>query len=232
MSDPLEAVHQEIARLRIDLDRLLKLLDRDPGAVHGPVDCSEVRVHSPDGSTPVIIRAGDDRSGLYFQDKNGVCRALIELTGKGSRLQLLNESGKPIVSARNVEGHGQVCVAAPDGLARAAIRSTKHGGVVKVISASGRPLGFLFGSDKGGVLELNNQSHRTGASLYAEDDGGMLRLHQGGGEVMASISAHNDSGMLTVFGTFGEQAVTLCASEEGGHVLICDPEGCIRSELT
>jgi hypothetical protein len=59
----------------------------------------------------------------------------------------------------------------------------------------------------------------------------MIRLHEGSGEVMLSLSATSDAGLLTVFGNLGEQAVTLCASEEGGHVLICDPDGIVQADL-
>jgi hypothetical protein len=237
MVDPLATLREEIADLGRRLDRLTQTVDSAAekaaaAPTPGLLDCSTLQIHNGQGATPIEIRAGEEKSGIYLYDKEGVCRALLEITERGARFAIMGAEENPIVSAKGIDGHGQICVASPDGHVRAAIRSTKHGGVVKVLNEHGRPLGFLFGSESGGVLELNNQAHRTGVSLFAEDDGGMLRLHQGGGEVMASISAHDDSGMLTVFGTLGEQAVTLCASDTGGHVLICDPDGEVHTELT
>ena len=237
MVDEIAALRAEIAQLRRDLDHVLEVLGEAP-AGEGvkrhrlpSISCEAVQIHTDATHMPIEISADENQAGIYLYDRSGCCRALLEVTDKGARFAILSEDHRVLASMKAVDGHGQVCVSDPDGNPRAAIRSTKLGGLVKVISERGRPLGFLLGAEKGGTFELNNPAHRTGVSMYAEDDGGMIRVHQGGGEVMASMSAHDDSGLLSVFGDLGEQAVTLCAGEEGGHVLICDQDGNIRTNM-
>jgi hypothetical protein len=217
MSEHTEALRAEMAILRAEVESLREQ--------------RSIEIRGAGGELRLRLSSDENETGLFLYDAEGRRRAALEVGEKGPRLELFGNAEESVVTLKVIDGHGHMSAGGPDGVPRAALRSTKHGGVVKVMNERGRTYAYMLSSEKGGVIELLNPEHRPGISLLAETEGGMIRLHEGSGEVMLSLSATSDAGLLTVFGNLGEQAVTLCASEEGGHVLICDPDGIVQADL-
>ncbi len=235
MLEEIRALQEEVAQLRAEVEALRArgCSNPEPAAATTAIHTvTALEIGDGTSSGRIKLTSGQDGPGIYLYDREGHCRALLEIREKGPSVELRSETEEPLIVLRSVDGHGQVSTAGPDGTPRAALRSTKHGGVVKVMNSRGRPLGYLLGSDRGGEMELLNASHRACFSAYADDDGGTIRVHEGSGEVMASLSANGDSGLLTVFGSLGEQAVTLCAGDDGGHVLLCDNDGNVTIDIS
>src|SRR4051812_21208400 len=131
MSEELAALREEVRHLREELSALRT------GALppmRGPA--GELRVLADDAST-----------ALALFDAEGHCRARFEIGEKGPVLELLGKGGSAAVSLKIIDGHGQLSAAAPDGVARAAVRSTKHGGVLKVMNERGRTFGYLLSAE-------------------------------------------------------------------------------------
>src|SRR4051812_14329241 len=126
MGDPLAELREEIAELRRRLDRLTLPSPESGSSSATPGSPGTLAVQAPDGTTPIQLRAEEGRAGLYFYDKGGACRVLIEVTERGGTFSLVGPEGHAVVTAKAIDGHGQVTVSSPDGVGRAAIRSTKQ----------------------------------------------------------------------------------------------------------
>ena len=234
MPDETTQLREEVARLRRDLDLVLKMLDLTDYEHIAPkpperlwLTVENLRVVSEDGRRSVMEMGCEGSGGvLALYDSKERCRAELRSDDFGAELKLINADGKTAVLVNVPNEHGQVGVFSPDGKGRAVIKSSKIGGVVNVMRDNGRPGVFMQSTEEGGKLGIVNRSEKDSVSLYTDDDGnGIVRVHEASGETMAALGASADSGVVTVWGSLGEQAVMLVGVEDGGRVLVCDEHG-------
>jgi hypothetical protein len=233
MCDELTQLREEVARLRRDLDHVLKLLGETNYELTSPrkerawLQPQCVQIMGGKGEhMPVEISGNDECGGIYFYDKAGRCRGALVVTEQGLSLAFKNEDGKPGVSIGAAKGHGELAVFSPDGKPKVIVKSGKLGGSVNCVQSSGQPAVYMLAGESGGKLEIVNQMHRSSVSLFHDETGaGIVRLHESSGEPMVVMGCTADSGLMTVFGPLGEEAVILCSAANGGAVVVCDENG-------
>jgi hypothetical protein len=129
MSDEIIALREEVARLRGEMDALRRrfaadeLADDEVAASSSPAPVPGsmvqlVQLGRQPGELQIQIASGEHGPGIYLYDLQGKCRMLLEVGERGPRFELFGDENKSIVTLKSIDGHGQVCVAAPDGSPR------------------------------------------------------------------------------------------------------------------
>jgi hypothetical protein len=223
----------EIARLREDVDHLLKLLGEIGYRTASPpnrklwLEVDHVQLRPPESEqVPIEITCSEEVSGIYLYDRTGRCRGSFVVGQGGAKFELRNAEGKVVASLGEPGGHGQIYVASADGTPRATMRASELGGLVGALQPSGDQAAYLLAQKEGGKIEIVNANAASAVSLYADEEGcGVVRVHESSGEMMATLAANAETGVLAVCGPLGEMAATLASEASGGLLLLSDEHG-------
>lgn len=238
MSEDLEELRKEVAKLKLDVAHLLALLDQKdydpdyPRPKYPTFEACHLAVRSQDMRIPFHVMATEDGVDLTLSDKNNICRALLSIGEDCALLEFRNAKGKPIAQLTEAEdGSGQFCVCDADGNPRAGMRVSELGGTVNTVDKEGEPQAVLLGAEAGGQAFVTNNNRQMAVKLMAAPNGGAITVHEPSGQIMGFLSADTNTGSLGVYGPLGDVAVGLLANDSGGSVLFNDAEGKCKAML-
>ena len=240
MSEDLEELRKEVAKLKLDVAHLLNLLDQQdddpefPRPKYATFEACHLAVRSEDQDhrIPFHIMGTDDGVELSFSDKNHIARALFSIGEDSAVLEFRNAKGNLIAQLAEAEdGGGQFCVCDAEGNPRAGMRVSEIGGIVNTLTKEGKPQAVLLGGKTGGEVFITSTSQHMAVKLTAAEKGGMVTVHEPSGQIMGFLSADTNTGSLGVYGPLGDMAVALVSNDSGGSIVFNDAEGKYKAML-
>jgi hypothetical protein len=232
VSEDLEELRKEVAKLKLDVAHLLALLDQQdddpdyPRPKYPTFEACHLAVRSQDMRIPFHVMATEDGVELTLWDKDNRTRALLSIGEDCALLEFRNAKGKPIAQLTEAEdGSGQFCVCDAEGNPRAGMRVSELGGTVNTVDKEGEPQAVLLGAEAGGQVFITNNNRQMAVKLISAEKGGVITVHELSGQIMGFLSADADTGSLGVYGPLGDIAVGLLANDSGGSILFNDAEG-------
>ncbi len=232
MSEELEELRKEVAKLKLDVAHLLNLLDQQdddpefPRPEYATFEACHLAVRGGDMRIPFHVMATDDGVELSLSDKNHIARAILRIGEDSAVLEFRNAKGKLITQLSEAEdGSGQFCVCDAEGKPRAGMRVSELGGMVNTVNKEGKPQTVMLGGEAGGEVFVTNNNGQMAVKLMAAGNGGMITVHELSGQIMGYLSADANTGSVGVHGPLGEMAAALIANDSGGSILFNDAEG-------
>ncbi len=238
MSEELEELRKEVAKLKLDVAHLLALLDQQdddpdyPRPEYPTFEACHLAVRNHKMRIPFHVNAKEDGVELSFWDKNNRARALFRIGEDSATLEFRNAKGMPIAQLSEAEdGSGQFCVCDAEGKPRAGMRVSELGGTVNTVDREGKPQAVLLGGEAGGQVFITNNNRQMAVKLMAAGEGGLITVHEPSGQIMGYLSANACTGSVGVHGPLGDMAVGLIANDSGGSILFNDAEGKCKAIL-
>src|SRR5436190_14347556 len=138
MADELSELKQEVARLRADLDHVLRIIGQEENLPEQPrpefllLEAEVIFVRQSSDKLPMVIKAHDGQASIFLNDNEGRARGVFQLGEDGSaRFEILNKEQQVVVSIGETnEGAGEIYVAGSDGKPRAGMKVHQVGGIV------------------------------------------------------------------------------------------------------
>ena len=238
MTEELEELRKEVAKLKRDVAHLLALLDQQdddpefPRPEYPTFEACHLAVRNQDLRVPFHVLATEDGVELTLSDKDNRTRALLSIGEDSALLEFRNAKGKLIAQLSEAEdGSGQFCVCDAEGNPRAGMRVSEFGGTVNTLDKEGKPQTVLLGAEAGGEVFVTNNNRQMAVKLKSAQNGGAITVHEPSGQIMGYLSADVNTGSLGVYGPLGDMAVGLIANDSGGSILFNDAEGKFKAML-
>src|SRR5437870_12057891 len=126
MTDELNQLRREVARLRRDLDHVLRVIGQEEKLPEQPrppfllLDAEVISIRHSSDKMPILLKAEEGYACIYLNDNEARARGLLQVDDEGSaRSEIWNtyEEGVMAVGERR-DGAGAIFVACAEGKAR------------------------------------------------------------------------------------------------------------------
>lgn len=241
LQSTLDAVQQELQRVRQRLDELEKIVSIESdaeGVRRVCLECQELVIrpaHDPQG---VALRLGSDESGGFLHLHEGhelaICAELSLDASGGPQMLLRGKDHQPRISLFTQEDCGFVAVHAAEGRPGALMRAQPLGGSVAVLQKDGGTRGVLVHHD-GEITEdgtvkppstdllFADGSLNSMIKLHTDGEGGLLSLGPPGQPDSIALVARDDGPALMLHSPAELQSISMMALD--GAAQICVHEG-------
>ncbi len=239
MSDELNQLRREVARLRRDLDHVLRVIGQEEKLPQQPrppfllLDAEVISIRHSSDKMPILLKAEEGYACIYLNDNEGRARGLFQVDDEGSaRFEIWNKDQEVVVSiGETKEGAGEIFVASADGKPRAGLKAHELGGIVSAQNSAGQTNVLMLGKDQGGTFVVADAQGRPVAEIATVDGEGIVSIKGKAGYQMAYMGCDENRGVIAVLGKEGEQAAALTSNEKGGTLVFFDPKGEPKASL-
>jgi hypothetical protein len=160
MADELNQLRNEVARLRRELDHVLRVLGQEEKLPQQPrppfllLDAEVISIRHSADKMPILLKAEEGYACIYLNDNDGRARGLFQIDENGSaRFEIWNKDQEVVVSiGETKEGAGEIFVASADGKPRAGLKVHELGGIVSAQNSAGQTNVLMLGKDQGGTF--------------------------------------------------------------------------------
>src|SRR2546430_4917424 len=178
MADELNQLRHEVARLRRDLDHVLRVLGQEEKLPQQPrppfllLDAEVISIRHSADKMPILLKAEEGYACIYLNDNDGRARGLFQIDENGSaRFEIWNKDQEVVVSiGETKDGAGEIFVASADGKPRAGLKVHELGGIVSAQNSAGQTNVLMLGKDQGGTFVFFKQktAYEIGLGIPAE----------------------------------------------------------------
>jgi hypothetical protein len=233
MTDELNQLRREVARLRRDLDHVLRVIGQEEKLPQQPrppfllLDAEVISIRHSSDKMPILLKAEEGYACIYLNDNEGRARGLFQVDEAGSaRFEIWNKDQEVVVSiGETKDGAGEIFVASADGKPRAGLKAHELGGIVSAQNSAGQTNVLMLGKDQGGTFVVADGQGRPVAEITTVDGDGVVSIKGKAGYQMAYMGCGENRGVIAVLGKEGEQAAALTSNEKGGMLVVFDPKG-------
>src|SRR5438046_6504229 len=175
MSDELNQLRREVARLRRDLDHVLRVLGQEEKLPQQPrppfllLDAEVISIRHSSDKMPILHKVEEGYACIYLNDNEGRARGLFQVDDEGSaRFEIWNKDQEVVVSiGETKDGAGEIFVAAADGTPRAGLKAHELGGIVSAQNSEGQTNVMTLRKDEGGEFVVTDEQDMTIAEITA-----------------------------------------------------------------
>lgn len=239
MADELNQLRNEVARLRRDLNHVLRVLGQEEKLPQQPrppfllLDAEVISIRHSADKMPILLKAEEGYACIYLNDSDGRARGLFQIDENGSaRFEIWNKDQEVVVSiGETKDGAGEIFVASADGKPRAGLKVHELGGIVSAQNSAGQTNVLMLGKDQGGTFVVADAEGRPVAEITTVDGDGVISIKGKTGYQTAYMGCDENRGLIAVLGKEGEQAVALTSDEKGGTLVLFDSKGEPKSNL-
>lgn len=239
MTDELSQLRNEVAKLRRDLDHVLRVLGQEEKLPQQPrppfllLDAEVISIRHSSDKMPILLKAEEGYACIYLNDNEGRARGLFQIDAEGSaRFEIWNKDQEVVVSiGETKDGSGEIFVASADGKPRAGLKVHELGGIVSAQNSSGQTNALMLGKEQGGTFVVADAEGRPVAEITTVDGEGVISIKGKSGYQTAYMGCDKNRGVVAVLGKEGAQAAALTSDEKGGAVVFFDPKGEPKSSL-
>ena len=180
MEEELNALKEEVARLRGDLDHVLRVIGQEEDLPEQPrppfllLEAEMISIRQTPESIPMVIKAQEGSASIYLNDDEARPRGLFQVDEEGrARLEIWNKKQQLVVSIGETnDGGGEIYVASADGKPRAGMKASEVGGIVSAQNSAGQPNALLVGKDEGGTIVVADAQGRPLAEIATNEEKG------------------------------------------------------------
>src|SRR5256885_13107909 len=116
MSDELNQLRREVARLRRDLDHVLRVIGQEEKLPQQPrppfllLDAEVISIRHSSDKMPILLKAEEGYACIYLNDNEGRARGLFQVDNEGSaRFEIWNKDQEVVVSiGETKDGAGEI----------------------------------------------------------------------------------------------------------------------------
>src|SRR6185503_16501724 len=159
MTDELNQLRREVARLRRDLDHVLRVIGQEEKLPQQPrppfllLDAEVISIRHSSDKMPILLKAEEGYACIYLNDNEGRARGLFQ-----------------------VDEAGEIFVAAADGKPRAGLKAHELGGIVSAQNSAGQTNVLMLGKDQGGTFVVADGQGRPVAEITTVDGDGVVSI--------------------------------------------------------
>src|SRR5204863_9214936 len=233
MSDELNQLRREVARLRQDLDHVLRVIGQEEKLPQQPrppfllLDAEVISIRHSSDKMPILLKAEEGYACIYLNEHEGRCRGFFQVDDEGSAgFEIWTKDEEVVVSiGETKDGAGEIFVASADGKPRAGLKAHELGGIVSAQNSAGQTNVLMLGKDQGGTFVVADAEGRPVAEITTVDGEGVVSIKGKTGYQTAYMGCDENRGLIAVLGKEGEQAVALTSNEKGGMLVFFDSKG-------